>query len=81
VLFPWKALADSGFGLWYDDTTHVVVPEGFSSLQALRIIGYDVRDSTAAIAAFKRKYEQQDNSKGLTDADRKILFALYQKYQ
>jgi N-acetylmuramoyl-L-alanine amidase len=81
VLFPWKALADSGFGLWYDDTTHVVVPEGFSSLQALRIIGYDVRDSTAAIAAFKRKYEQQDSSKGLTDADRKILFALYQKYQ
>jgi N-acetylmuramoyl-L-alanine amidase len=50
-------------------------------LQALRIIGYDVRDSTAAIAAFKRKYEQQDSSKGLTDADRKILFALYQKYQ
>jgi N-acetylmuramoyl-L-alanine amidase len=81
VLFPWKALADSGFGLWYDDTTHVVVPEGFNSLQALRIIGYDVRDSTAAIAAFKRKYEQQDSSKGLTDADRKILFALYQKYQ
>ena len=81
VLFPWKTLADHGFGLWYDDTTNVVVPESFNNLQALRIIGYDVRDSAAAIGAFKRKYEQQDSSKELFDADRKVLYMLYQKYQ
>lgn len=81
VMFPWKALADSGFGLWYDDTTAVVVPIYFDNLQALRIIGYDVRDSSAAIAAFKRKYEQQDSSNVLSDADRKILYTLYRKYQ
>lgn len=81
VLFPWKQLADSGFGLWYDDTTGLVVPEPFNSLDALRIIGYDVRDSVAAIAAFKRKYEQQDTSKALYDTDRKVLYALYKKYR
>lgn len=81
ITFPWKRLAERGFGLWYDDTTNVVVPEQFNHLQALRIVGYDVRDSSAAIAAFKRKYEQQDSSNALTDADRKVLYALYQKYQ
>jgi N-acetylmuramoyl-L-alanine amidase len=80
VLFPWKALAERGFGLWYDDTTNVAVPEHFDVLQALRIIGYDVRDSSAAIAAFKRKYLQQEN-KELSDADRKVLYTLYRKHQ
>lgn len=81
VYFPWKTLADRGFGLWYDDTTNVVIPEGFNNVQALRIIGYDVRDSAAAITAFKRKYEQQDSNNVLTEADRKILYRLYRKYQ
>jgi len=81
VFFPWKILADKGFGLWYDDTTNLVVPESFNNVEALRIIGYDVHDSTAAIAAFKRKWEGQDSSNVLFDVDRKILFTLYQKYQ
>lgn len=81
VLFPWKMLADKGFGLWYDDTTGTVVPEYFNSLEALRLIGYNVSDSIATIMAFKRKYEQQDSSKALTDADRKVLYALYKKFQ
>ena len=81
VYFPWKVLADSGYGLWWSDTTGLRVPDNFNSLQALRIIGYDVRDSSAVIQAFKRKYEQQDNSATLTPEDRKVLFALYRKYE
>lgn len=81
VLFPWKRLADAGFGLWYADTTNVVVPDSFNSVQALRIIGYDIRDSLAAISAFKRKYLQQDSSAVLSDADRKVLYTLCQSYQ
>lgn len=81
VLFPWKTLADSGFGLWYDDTTNVVVPQWFNDVQALRLIGYDVRDSTAALLAFERKYLQQENGKELSDAERKVLYAVSQKYQ
>ena len=80
VTFPWKKLADNGFGLWYGDTSKVTIPQNFSSLQALRIIGYDIRDSSAAIEAFKRHFEMQDNSKILNDADKKILFNLSQKY-
>ena len=79
IHFPWKKLADSGFGLWWGDTTTVTVPPGFNSLEALRIIGYDVRDSLAAISAFKRKFIQQE-SREMTEGDRKILYTLYRKY-
>lgn len=81
VNFPWKQLADSGFGLWWSDTTGVNVPQDFNSLQALRIIGYDIKDSAAVIQTFKRKYEQQDKSSTLTDDDKKVLFTLYKKYE
>ena len=81
VNFPWKLLADSGYGLWWTDTTGVTLPQEFNSLQALRVIGYDIKDSTAAIQAFKRKYEQLDSSTVLNDADKKVLFMLYKKYE
>ncbi len=81
VNFPWKQLADRGFGVWYDDTTYVSVPQDFNVLYALRIIGYDVKDSLAAVQAFKRHFEQQDSSRIITDADKKILYNLSLKYQ
>jgi N-acetylmuramoyl-L-alanine amidase len=76
VYFPWKLLAEKGFGIWYADTTNLVVPEGFNDLQALRIIGYDVTDSSAAIIAFKRHFEQ-DTTAILNDADKKVLYNVY----
>lgn len=76
VSFPWKSLADKGFGLWYDDTTGIKVPADFNALLALRVIGYDIKDSAAAIGAFKRKYVQEE-SKTLTEEDKKIVAALY----
>ena len=81
VLFPWKKLARQGFGLWYDDTAKVSLPIGFNDLDALRIIGYDTRDSSAAIRAFKRHFEQQDSSTVIGDADKKILYNLAKKYR
>lgn len=80
VTFPWKKFADKGFGLWYGDTSKVTLPQNFSSLQALRIIGYDIRDTSAAIGAFKRHFLMQDKSKTLTESDKKILYDLSQKY-
>jgi N-acetylmuramoyl-L-alanine amidase len=78
--FPWKELADSGFGLWYPDTTGIFVPSDFSSVTALRIIGYDVRDSVAATRAFKRHFEADTTRTwGLTDE--KVLFSMYRQYQ
>lgn len=81
VTFPWKALADAGFGLWWSDTTNVAVPANFNHLQALRIIGYDIKDTTAVIQTFNRKYLQQDKQSTLPEAGRKVLYALYRKYE
>jgi len=79
-LFPWKTLADKGFGLWYADTAGVTPPEDFSSLTALRLIGYDIRDSSAAALAFKRHFEQ-DTTRSWGDGDKKILYTLYRQYE
>lgn len=81
VHFPWKRLADSGYGYWWNDTTGVLVPQTFNSMQALRIVGYDIRDSAAVIQTFKRKFLQQEGSAALTESDRKILYTLYRKYE
>ena len=78
VFFPWKLLADNGFGLWYD-TTGIELPPTFNTLEDLRIVGYDVRDSTAAIRAFKRHFLQVDSSNVLTDDDRKVLYSLVKR--
>ncbi len=80
VLFNWKTMSEKGFGLWYADTTGAIIPPDFSSIQALRIVGYDVRDTTAAITVFKRKYLQIDKSKTLTDDDRKVLYMLCKQF-
>lgn len=81
AFFPWQKLAENGYGLWYGDTANIIVPEGFNNLTALRLIGYDVKDSSAAISAFKRHFEKQDSSTVIYDADKKILFDLSNRYQ
>ena len=81
VNFPWKRLADSGYGHWWNDTTGVMLPSDFNSMDALRIVGYDIKDSSAVIQTFKRKFEQLDKNAILDDADKKVLFMLYKKYE
>ncbi len=76
--FPWKTLADKGFGLWYDEVRDSV-PVGFNHIQALRIVGYDVKDTTAAIRSFKRHF-LQDTTKRINDVDRSVLYNLQKKY-
>jgi N-acetylmuramoyl-L-alanine amidase len=78
--FPWKKLADNGYGQWYD-TANVRVPENFNAIQSLRIIGYDIADSISAIRAFKIHFEQVDDNRSLSDGDRKIIYQLVRKYQ
>ncbi len=78
VNFDWKLLAQKGFGNWYDDTTGITIPTYFEPLQALRIIGYDTRDSSAAIATFKRKYMKIDKSRAFTEGDKKVLYKVMQ---
>lgn len=76
--FPWKKLAENGFGLWFDENREEV-PAGFNPIQALRIVGYDVKDTTAAIRSFKRHF-LQDTTKQLNEVDRSVLYNLQKKY-
>ncbi|WP_245893692.1 N-acetylmuramoyl-L-alanine amidase [Sphingobacterium gobiense] len=80
VFFPWKRLAEQGFGVWYDDSNLMSPPTNFNYVDALRIIGYDVSNLNAAIVAFKRKFIITDVSKELTDYDRRVLYNLYRRY-
>jgi len=77
--FPWKVLAKKGFGFWYDEVL-LMPPADFDTTLALRIIGYDVKNLSAAIIAFKRHFVQTDITPVLTPADKLILFNLYKKY-
>lgn len=77
--FPWKDLAAAGFGRWYGDTTQLKVQKDFNEVQALRIIGYSVKDIAAARKAFALHY-LQDASGAWTDRHRKVLYALLQQW-
>jgi N-acetylmuramoyl-L-alanine amidase len=78
--FPWQKLSEQGFGYWYD-TTNVQVDSSFNAMQALRIVGYDIKNDTNAIQSFKLHFVQNDSTKVITDADKKILADLVKKYQ
>lgn len=81
VNFPWELLSQNGYGLWYGDTSMIVVPTNFNDLQALRIIGYSIKDTAAAIVAFKRHFEKEDSCATFSEADEKILYDLMEKYK
>jgi N-acetylmuramoyl-L-alanine amidase len=77
--FPWKKLAEKGFGYWYDPVLKLP-PADFNTDVALRLIGYDISNIGAAITAFKRHFVQSDITPKLTPADKLILYNLYTKY-
>ncbi|HUR67273.1 MAG TPA: N-acetylmuramoyl-L-alanine amidase [Chitinophagaceae bacterium] len=78
--FPWKVLSEKGFGLWWSDTTNVQVPSNFEYLTAIRIVGFDIKDTAAAIIGFKRHF-LQDTTRKMTTVAEKVLYSLYKKYQ
>jgi len=79
--FPWKTLADHGFGVWWGDTSRVMVPPDFNDYQALRIIGYNIKDSIAAVTAFRRHWLMDSVYKPFDSVSEKILFDLSRRYQ
>ncbi len=80
VTFPWKMLSEKGYGLWYGDTTGVVVPADFNSKYALRIIGYDVSKEAAAVQSFRRHFIGEERAGELTEPEKKVLYALMARY-
>ncbi|MGV3762319.1 N-acetylmuramoyl-L-alanine amidase [Parapedobacter sp.] len=79
ALFPWKRLAEHGFGYWPGDSL-AVPPEHFNPVDALRIIGYDTSNLDAAIRAFKLHFIQHEVNAILTEDDICVLYNLYLNY-
>ncbi len=77
--FPWKKLADNGYGLWPDSLLDSV-PASFNPTEALRIIGYDVKNFDFAVQSFKLHFIQTDFTPVLNEYDKQVLYNLYKKY-
>lgn len=80
ILFPWKVLAERGFGIWYNESYLPTPPQNFNAVDALKVIGYDTRNLPAAIRAFKRRFVQTEVSDELTPFDEAVIYDLYRKY-
>ncbi|MCG1034849.1 N-acetylmuramoyl-L-alanine amidase [Polaribacter sargassicola] len=78
ALFPWKALSQSGFGIWYDEDKlkDVKLPLDFNYNFALKYIGYNTSNIKNAIYSFKLRFNSDEVSHELTEKDKKILFLL-----
>lgn len=77
--FPWKQLADAGFGIWPQGDL-VDPPPGFDPWLALRLVGYPLdRDDTPGRAATVRAFHRHfrgDEGDVLDEQDARILHAL-----
>ena len=77
IHFPWEILAQKGYGIWFTPNTNLTLPASISTPFALALIGYDVKDTTAAILAFKRHF-RKDSTAVMNDLDRSVLAQLVQ---
>lgn len=73
--FPWARLAREGFGLWCRQPTARIDPAADATL-ALQVIGYDVADPAAALAAFRRHFSGSDAEGEASDEERRLLNCL-----
>jgi N-acetylmuramoyl-L-alanine amidase len=78
ALFPWKKLADLGFGFWSEPILEMA-PATFNAEQGLRIIGYDTRNLTSAIKAFKLHYIQTEVNDVLDEKTINTIYSIYKK--
>lgn len=76
--FPWKTLADHGFGLWCDPP-FAAPPSAFDAATALRALGYDTGRPAAAMQAFKLHFLPDEPASDLNERSRALLYCLYQK--
>jgi len=76
--FPWKTLAEHGFGLWCEKPELVSQSDADTSVSLLAL-GYDVLDPVAAVRAFRRHFLGEESSVPLGDSERNLLRCLLQK--
>ena len=77
VAFPWRRLAERGFGLWCDPPFEPA-PPGLDDATLLGAFGYDVANFEAAIGAFNRHFAAVE-SPHMSDEGRARLYCLVLK--
>jgi len=78
ALFPWKLLAVNGFGVWPDEELPCPPPE-FNVEQGLQVIGYNTKNLSAAIMAFKLHYIQTEVNDILDEKTVSTIYSVYKK--
>lgn len=78
ALFPWKLLAANGFGVWPDEELPCPPPE-FNIEQGLQVIGYNTKNLSAAITAFKLHYIQTEVNDILDEKTVSTIYSIYKK--
>jgi N-acetylmuramoyl-L-alanine amidase len=78
--FPWKRLADHGFGMWCEPP-YPPAPAGFDTDTLLGAFGYDLSDPAAASAAFKRRFLPHETAEVMTEEARALLYCLVLRKQ
>jgi N-acetylmuramoyl-L-alanine amidase len=80
TFFPWRRLAQHGFGIWCDPP-YPAAPGTLDNALLLQALGYNVWNLEATIAAFKRRFVPDDASPAMTEKDRSILYCLVLQQQ
>lgn len=75
VKFPWRRLAQHGYGLWCEPP-FPQVPDAVDTALLLTALGYDTRDLESAVAAFKRHFTPEDSTTEIIAEDRALLMCL-----
>ena len=84
--FPWKRLAEAGYGIWYDEEKAKQMSQDPAVVASLRdpilnfmILGYGVRKPKVTIEAFKLHFTESDKTGELSDYDKCVLQLLTDK--